>query len=82
MGLKFKRQMPIDCYIVDFICAEHRLIVEVDGSQHAENDYDEKRDTELAKCGFTTLRFWNNEILQNIDNVCAAIHAAVQVDRS
>jgi len=48
MGLKFKRQMPIDCYIVDFICAEHRLIVEVDGSRHVENDYDEKCDTELA----------------------------------
>jgi very-short-patch-repair endonuclease len=61
--LKFRRQSPIPPYIVDFICFEHRLIVEADGSQHAENGYDEDRDAFLAAQDFTILRFWNHDIL-------------------
>jgi len=58
---------------------EHRLIIEVDGSQHIENDYDSMRDAELIKRGFRTLRFWNNEVLRDIESVCEAIYAAVQL---
>ena len=61
--LKFRRQAPIRPYIVDFICFEHRLIVEADGSQHAESARDERRDAFLAEQGFTVLRFWNHDIL-------------------
>jgi very-short-patch-repair endonuclease len=63
--LKFRRQAPIPPYIADFVCFEHRLIVEADGSQHAENIRDEKRDAFLAAQGFTVLRFWNSDILTN-----------------
>jgi len=63
--LKFRRQTPIEPYIVDFVCFEYRLIVEADGSQHAENPRDEKRDAFLASEGFIVLRFWNSDILRN-----------------
>jgi very-short-patch-repair endonuclease len=61
--LKFRRQAPIPPYIADFVCFEHRLIVEADGSQHAENIRDKKRDAFLDAHGFTVLRFWNSDIL-------------------
>jgi very-short-patch-repair endonuclease len=64
-ALKFRRQAPIRPYIADFVCFEHRLIVEADGSQHAESPHDEKRDAFLAIQGFSVLRFWNAEILTN-----------------
>jgi len=73
-GFKFRRQQPIDNYIVDFVCFEKRIIVEVDGGQHAiqsENDF--VRDTYLRKQGFQVLRFWNNEVLQNINGVLKVI---------
>ena len=63
VGYKFKRQVVLDWYIADFVNFEHRLIVEADGSQHAENDYDERRDAHLKGEGFEVLRFWNNTIL-------------------
>ena len=67
-GLKFRRQQPIDNYLVDFVCFENRIIIEVDGGQHAEeNNKDRERDTYLQRCGFKILRFWNNEVLQNIN---------------
>ena len=73
-GLKFRRQEPIDKYIVDFICLQTRIIVEVDGGQHAlEKDRDAERDRYLRKQGFRILRFWNNEVLQNIDGVLEVI---------
>jgi len=75
MGMKFKRQVPIGNYIVDFLCAEHKLIVEVDGSQHAERKYDQDRDTALQNRDFKVLRFWNNDVLKKLDSVCDAIIA-------
>jgi very-short-patch-repair endonuclease len=73
-GLKFRRQQPIDNYIVDFVCFENRIIIEVDGGQHAaENNKDRERDTYLQRYGFKILRFWNNEVLQNINGVLAVI---------
>jgi len=73
-GLKFRRQQPIDNYIVDFVCFENRIIIEVDGGQHAaENNKDIERDTYLQRNGFKVLRFWNNEVLRNIDGVLEVI---------
>ncbi len=76
-AIKFKRQVPIDNYIVDFLCADHRLIVEIDGSQHAENQYDQTRDAALKNRGFKVLRFWNNDVLKELNKVCHAIIASV-----
>ena len=77
-GWKFRRQVKIDHYIVDFICFERRLIVEADGSQHAENAYDQVRDAYLAAQQFRVLRFWNNDILANPDGILTAILAALE----
>ncbi len=74
---KFKRQVVIAPYIVDFVCLERRLIVEADGSQHAENDDDRRRDAFLRGEGFTVLRFWNNDILASASGVFDAICAAL-----
>ena len=74
---KFRRQLVIDPYIIDFVCLERRLVIEVDGSQHAESDYDARRDAFLAREGFSVLRFWNNDVLTNPVGVFDAIHAAL-----
>jgi len=76
-SLKFKRQKPIGAYIVDFVCLQQRLIIEVDGSQHLQSEADKQRDTWLVKQGFRVLRFWNNDVLLNIDVVLEAIYQAV-----
>ncbi|MDR3483711.1 MAG: endonuclease domain-containing protein [Bradyrhizobium sp.] len=62
-SMKFRRQVPIGPWIVDFVSFEQRLIVEADGSQHAESEDDKRRDYDLSERGFRTLRFWNNDIL-------------------
>ena len=73
-GVKFRRQEPIDNYIVDFVCFENRLIIEVDGGQHAtEIEKDIGRDNYLKNNGFRILRFWNNEVFTNIDGVLEII---------
>ncbi|WP_054311987.1 DUF559 domain-containing protein [Mesorhizobium sp. 1M-11] len=77
-GLKFKRQVPLDGYILDFVCFEVRLIVEVDGSQHAESQTDGIRDRHFEEQGFRILRFWNDEVEHNIDAVCSAILQAAR----
>ncbi|WP_417621842.1 DUF559 domain-containing protein [Parasphingorhabdus sp.] len=72
--LKWRHQQIVDdLYIVDFICFEHRLIVEADGSQHAENTEDERRDQYLTDQGFRILRFWNNDILNNLEGIAEMI---------
>jgi very-short-patch-repair endonuclease len=69
-GYKFRRQQPIGEYIVDFVCFEKRLIVEVDGGQHAEEiAYDSKRDEWLKSQGFSILRFWNHQVSKEIEAV-------------
>ncbi|MEQ1550580.1 endonuclease domain-containing protein, partial [Sphingorhabdus sp.] len=78
VGYKFKRQVIIDSYIVDFINFDHRLIVEADGSQHAESEYDKRRDAYLEKLGFSALRFWNSDILKDSDAVAETIWHALQ----
>lgn len=73
-GLKFKRQVPIGLYIVDFVCTHAGIIVEVDGGQHADDaTYDGKRDDFLTRRGFTVLRFWNDEVLTQTEAVLARI---------
>ena len=73
-GYKFKRQYVIDNYIVDFICIEHKLVIELDGSQHMDAlDYDLKRTNYLNNKGYKVLRFWNHDVLQNTDSVLREI---------
>ena len=73
--LKFRRQVPIGPYVVDFLCTEARLAIEVDGSQHADSEHDKKRRGELERRGIRVLRFWNDEVLREMDSVCATIIA-------
>ena len=73
-GYKFRRQEPIGNYVVDFVCFEKRMIIEVDGSQHQiEKDKDTKRDKWFKEQGFRILRFWNNEVINNTDGVLTVI---------
>ena len=80
-GIKFRRQVPVGPYVVDFACLEARLVVEVDGSQHADSEHDEIRRSELERRGFRVLRFWNDEVLREVEAVCNTIIAYVR-DRS
>ena len=78
-GLKFRRQHPFGDYILDFVCLESKLVIEVDGGQHGERtEYDEIRTQNLLTAGFCVLRFWNNEVLQEIEAVKERIGRAVQ----
>jgi very-short-patch-repair endonuclease len=74
LGFKFKRQVPIKSFIVDFVCYEKRLIIELDGGQHLTNQtYDLNRTLELNKFGFQVLRFWNNDVLRETPAVLELI---------
>jgi very-short-patch-repair endonuclease len=77
-GFKFVRQEAIGSYIVDFVCREKRLIVEVDGGQHSENRRDLTRDCALAADGYHVLRFWNSDVLGNRDGVLSVILAKLE----
>ena len=68
-GLKFTRQEPIGRYYADFACRDRNVIVEVDGGQHAESTADRQRDTDLAALGYRVIRIWNNDVIENIDEV-------------
>ena len=75
---KFRRQQVIEPYIVDFVCLERRLVVEIDGGQHAERQKEDARRTAfLESAGFHVIRFWNNEVLANLDGVMSAIQGAL-----
>jgi very-short-patch-repair endonuclease len=76
-GWRFRRQEPINRYIVDFICFEARLVIEVDGGQHAESKTDPARDADLTARGFHVLRLWNNDVLANPDGVYQTIQEAL-----
>jgi len=83
MGLKFKRQKPMGRYVVDFVCVEHRLIIELDGGQHTEQmAYDQHRDAWLLSQGYTVLRFWNNDVMQRLESVLERIRCALSPDPS
>jgi very-short-patch-repair endonuclease len=72
-GLKFRRQEPIGKYIVDFVCYEKALIIEVDGGQHSASGTDISRDGWLTSQGFNVVRFWNHDVLLNIEEVLEMI---------
>jgi very-short-patch-repair endonuclease len=72
-GHKFVRQEPIGNYICDFVCREILLIIEVDGGQHSESVADAIRDRHLTEEGYRVLRFWNNDVLGNLEGVLATI---------
>jgi very-short-patch-repair endonuclease len=71
--MKFRRQVPIGPWSLDFVSFEQRLVVEADGSQHAESEYDGRRDDNLSERGFRVLRFWNNDILMRPQSVMELI---------
>jgi very-short-patch-repair endonuclease len=72
-GHKFARQVPIGPYICDFVCREKQIVVEVDGGQHNESVKDAVRDRYLIAEGYRVLRFWNNDVLGNIEGVLLTI---------
>ena len=73
-GWKFRRQFPVGEYVVDFVCIDAKLIIELDGGQHSEqSQYDENRTRDLEKAGFVVLRFWNNDVLTNSEGVIEEI---------
>lgn len=72
LSLKFRRQQPVGCYIVDFLCCEKKIIIELDGGQHNTQknvEYDKKRDEFLQNKGYKVIRIWNNDITRNIEGV-------------
>ncbi len=78
-GWKFRRQVPFDQYILDFVCFDAKLVIEVDGGQHDQRaEYDARRTAHLERCGFTVLRFWNNEVLGNFEGVQTVIELHLQ----
>jgi very-short-patch-repair endonuclease len=81
-GYKFRRQVAIDEFIVDFCCIERRLIIELDGSQHADElaRYDEARTKQLEARGFRVLRFWNGEVSRDTEGVAQKISRLLSRD--
>ncbi len=77
-GLKWRRQVPIDNYIADFVCESEKLIVELDGSQHMDTqNYDEVRTQALERHGYRVLRFWNEDVFKHMEFVWAEIEASI-----
>jgi very-short-patch-repair endonuclease len=72
-GFKFRRQQPVGRYVVDFVSLEERVIIEVDGGQHALDPGDKIRDEWLRSEGYKVLRFWNNQVLNNMEGVLETI---------
>jgi very-short-patch-repair endonuclease len=79
VGFKFRRQVPIGRFIADFVCFEARLVIEVDGGQHADSVQDQFRDRWFAANRFRVLRFWNNEVLKNLEGVMTVLAEALGV---
>jgi len=72
-GNKFRRQHPFGDFILDFVCLEARLVIEIDGGQHMDSEHDRMRDEQLVQSGFQVMRFWNNQVLNELDSVMEAI---------
>ena len=79
-GYKFRRQHPVGPFVLDFACIEHRLAVEADGGQHADNAADQRRTAWLDREGWRVLRFWNNDILDNPTGVADSILRALDAE--
>ncbi len=79
LGHKFRRQHVIGPYVVDFVCLEKKLVVEIDGSQHLDQErYDQRRSRFLQEQGYRVLRFWNNQVLLQVQVVLRAIEDAIE----
>ncbi len=79
LGVNFRRQHAVGNYIPDFVCIEKKLIIELDGSQHLEQEeYDEERTKYLNSLGYKVIRFWNNDVMNNIESVILAIMNAIE----
>ncbi len=76
-GHKFRRQSSVGWYVADFLCAEKRLIVELDGGQHSEEG-DQQRTADLERLGYRVIRFWNTEVVDNLDAVLQRILAEAE----
>ena len=76
-GAKFRRQFPIGAYIADFACIELRLIIELDGGQHAESSADGERTRWIEANGYTVIRFWNNDMIENLEGVLETIRREI-----
>jgi very-short-patch-repair endonuclease len=72
-AFKFRRQTPVEGYILDFVCFERKIVTEIDGSQHFESSQDRERDATLTRDGFRVLRYWNNDVLQRSESVLEEI---------
>ncbi|MDR3498745.1 MAG: endonuclease domain-containing protein [Parvibaculum sp.] len=83
LGHSFRRQHPMGPYIVDFICLQARLVIEADGGQHSDDraEHDAKRTAWLEARGYKVLRFWNSDILQNIEGVTEVIRISLEESR-
>ena len=79
-GFKFRRQVPIGPFIADFVCFEARLVIEVDGGQHADSVQDRRRDRWFAANKFRVMRFWNNEVRSNLEGVLTLLAEALRVE--
>ena len=78
-GCRFRRQHPIGAYVADFACVERMLVIELDGGQHQDQEaYDEDRSRYLNQQGWQIVRFWNNEVLENLDGVLEVIVKELQ----
>ncbi|MEQ1942825.1 DUF559 domain-containing protein [Mesorhizobium sp. VNQ89] len=76
-GHKFTRQFPVGPYFADFACRERWLVVELDGSQHADSTYDRRRDELMRSLGYSVMRFWSHEVVKHRSSVCETILAAL-----
>ena len=81
LGLKFRRQHPVENFIADFVCLDPKLVIEIDGGQHADDAaYDLERTKRIEMQGFKVIRFWNNEVLENLDGVLAKVVSVLALD--
>jgi len=82
-GAKVRRQVPIGRYVVDFACPEARLVIELDGGQHALNTERDKDRTQIIEAhGYTVLRFWNSDVIENLEGVLEEIRNAILIARN
>ena len=77
-GFKFVRQFPVGPYFADFLCRERKLVVEIDGSQHAESEHDLLRDRFMVENGYSVVRIWSGEVIRNSNGVCETILAVLE----
>jgi very-short-patch-repair endonuclease len=74
-GFRFRRQVPIASYIVDFLCPQAKLVIEVDGGQHSfRSGYDAQRTVALERCGYRVVRYWNHDVPMHVEDVVTDIH--------